>query len=213
MSGKELEHVQNTMYLGVIINKHLGWETHINATVAESHRQLAFLDRNLRSCPQSLRETAYKTIVRPAIEYASPIWDPSRDREIGHCTEACCPLCHRNPRKRHIDHLLQRDYEYDSMTQLIEILGWPSLVARRRGARCNLMFKILNHLVAIPEDLVPIPIQTWTRSGTRNCLPHIRSRIEFHRNSYLPRTSRDWNSLPLAAKLADSLTGFKKSFP
>ena len=45
MSGKELEHVQNTKHLRVIINEHLSWEPHIGATVAKAHPQLAFLDR------------------------------------------------------------------------------------------------------------------------------------------------------------------------
>ena len=191
MSGKELERVQNTKYLSVAINKHLSWEPHISATVAKAHKQLAFLDRNLCFCLQSLRETAYKTIMRPAIGYASPIWDPSSDREIRRLDtvqrHAACFVT-GNPRKWHINHLPQ----WDSDTRL----GWPSLVARHCDARCTLMFKIFNHLVAVPEDLVFTPIQTRTCSGTRNSLPHIRSRTELHRNSYLPTTSRDWNSLP-----------------
>ena len=104
MSGNELERVQNTKYLGVTINEHLSWEPHISATAAKAHRQLAFLDRNLRSCPQTLRETAYKTIVRPAIEYASPIWDPSSNREIRRLDTVqrhAARLVTGNPRKWH----------------------------------------------------------------------------------------------------------------
>ena len=36
----------------------------------------SFLRRNLLSCPQDVKETAYKGLVRPILEYASPIWDP-----------------------------------------------------------------------------------------------------------------------------------------
>ena len=32
--------------------------------------------RNLSSCPQDVKETAYKGLVRPILEYASPVWDP-----------------------------------------------------------------------------------------------------------------------------------------
>ena len=35
-----------------------------------------FLRRNLFSCPQDVKEAAYKGIVRPIIEYGSLVWDP-----------------------------------------------------------------------------------------------------------------------------------------
>ena len=72
-----LERVTDTKYLGVSINEHIQWNTHINTLVGQAHSKLAFLERNLRSCPQSLKDTAYKTLVRPGIEYASAVWDPS----------------------------------------------------------------------------------------------------------------------------------------
>ena len=32
--------------------------------------------RNLHSCPQEVKEAAYKGLVRPALEYGSSVWDP-----------------------------------------------------------------------------------------------------------------------------------------
>ena len=37
---------------------------------------LGFLRRNLFSCPQDVKEAAYKTLVRPILEYGSTVWDP-----------------------------------------------------------------------------------------------------------------------------------------
>ena len=123
MSGKELEHIQNTKYLGVTIYEHLSWEPHISATIAKAQRQLAFLDRNLRSCSQSQRETAYKTIMRPAIEL----------RPYG--TQGANPWI-----LWILDHLPQLDYDYASVIQLIKDLGCPVLwpgVGMQGAASCS----------------------------------------------------------------------------
>ena len=42
----------------------------------KANRTLGILRRNLSSCPQNVKETAYKGLVRPILKYASPVWDP-----------------------------------------------------------------------------------------------------------------------------------------
>ena len=43
---------------------------------AQANRTLGFLRRNLHSCPQEVKETAYKRLVRLVLEYGSSVWDP-----------------------------------------------------------------------------------------------------------------------------------------
>ena len=38
---------------------------------------MGFLKRNIRSAPQAEKATAYKTFVRPIVEYAATTWAPS----------------------------------------------------------------------------------------------------------------------------------------
>ena len=40
---------------------------------------LGFLRRTLFSCPQNVKEAAYKSMVRPIFEYGSSVWDPHTD--------------------------------------------------------------------------------------------------------------------------------------
>ena len=42
----------------------------------KSKQNLGFLSCNPSSCPQDVKEMAYKGLVRPILEYASPVWDP-----------------------------------------------------------------------------------------------------------------------------------------
>ena len=51
-------------------------QIHINNICSKANRTLGFLRRNLFSCPQDVKEAAYKGLVRPVIEYGSSVWDP-----------------------------------------------------------------------------------------------------------------------------------------
>ena len=42
----------------------------------KTNRTLGFLRKNLHSCPQDMKEAAYKTLVRPILEYGSSFWNP-----------------------------------------------------------------------------------------------------------------------------------------
>ena len=39
-------------------------------------KTLGFLRRNLALAPRHTKEVTYKTLVRPQLEYAAPIWHP-----------------------------------------------------------------------------------------------------------------------------------------
>ena len=68
--------VDSGKYLGVTINKDLTWTKHINQTIGKASKTLGFLRRNLGRCTTKTKATAYTTLVRPVLEYASPVWDP-----------------------------------------------------------------------------------------------------------------------------------------
>ena len=39
-------------------------------------RTLGFLGLNLVACPRDVKESAYKGLIRPILEYGSSVWDP-----------------------------------------------------------------------------------------------------------------------------------------
>ena len=71
IGGRRLQHVTHHPYIGVKLTNDLNWERHINQTVTKSQRTLNLLRRNLYECSQATKELAYKTLVRPSLEYAS----------------------------------------------------------------------------------------------------------------------------------------------
>ena len=44
---------------------------------------MGFLRHNVAFAPRHTKEVAYKTLVRPKLEYAAPIWHPYHESQIG----------------------------------------------------------------------------------------------------------------------------------
>ena len=80
---------------------------------------LGFLRRNLSACPQDVKESAYKGLVRPVLEYGSSVWDPQ---------VYCFKRNLRRYRKRAARYVTGNYiYETGSMTDILEQLKWESL--------------------------------------------------------------------------------------
>ena len=69
-------------YLGVDISSGLSWNSHIDRITGNANSTLGFLKRYIKTKLLKVRETAYNTLVRPKLEYASPIWDPHTKDKI-----------------------------------------------------------------------------------------------------------------------------------
>ena len=76
LGDSTLQETDSHPYLGVCITKDLTWNKHIHQITASANRTLAFVRRNLHSCPKNIKTTAYTTLVRPLLEYSSSVWDP-----------------------------------------------------------------------------------------------------------------------------------------
>ena len=77
-----LEQVQSAKYLGLTITDDLDWGQHISEITCKATKTLGFLRRNLALAPRHTKEVAYKTLVRPQLEYAAPIWHPYHETQI-----------------------------------------------------------------------------------------------------------------------------------
>ena len=76
MHGQTLESVENAWYLGVDISLGLGFSHHINRISSNAQKTLVFSKEIKKTTHSGIREAAYKTIVRPQLEYTSTTWSP-----------------------------------------------------------------------------------------------------------------------------------------
>ena len=71
LHNQTLENVQLAKYLGITISDNMDWGQHISEISSKATKTLGFLRRNLAFAPKSTKESAYKTLVRPKLEYAA----------------------------------------------------------------------------------------------------------------------------------------------
>ena len=71
-----IKEVTHATYLGVIIDQHLTWNEHTNYITFKANKVKCFLQRNLKSCPTTVKTTCYNSLIRFILDYASIIWSP-----------------------------------------------------------------------------------------------------------------------------------------
>ena len=97
---------------------------------------------------KDLKSTAYTTLVRPELEYASTVWSPHTATDIRKLEAV----------QRRSARWATRDYQCSSsVTQTIKDLNWRTHEQRRIDSLLTLMYKIAYDLVAIPAADYIIP--------------------------------------------------------
>ena len=198
LHGQVLEAVTSARYFGVDISSGLSWNSHIDRN---ANSTLGFLKRNINTKLPKVRETAYNTLVRPKLEYASPIWDPHTKDKISQIEKV----------QRRAARWTTSNYDYrSSVTFMIENLGWWTLEQRRSDVRLCLFYRIVYGLVAVP---IPDYIQpkTWT---SKNChsmtFRQIHTYRNFYKYSFFPLAIVQWNALPESIVCLPTLDAFKE---
>ena len=148
LEGTDLESVESIKYLGVTITSDLSWNTHVSNVCTKANRTLGFLRRNLYSCPQEVKEAAYKGLVHPVLDYGSSVWDPPGvvlQEELESVQKRAARFVTGN-----------YSYETGSMIGILGQLKWESLKKRRKVNRLILLYKGLKGKVSVPTyDLIP----------------------------------------------------------
>ena len=100
------------------------------------------------SCPQEVKEAAYKGLVRPVLDYGSSVWDPPGvvlQEELESVQKRAARFVTSN-----------YNYETGSMTGILGKLKWESLKKRRKDNRLILLYKGLKGKASVPtDDLIP----------------------------------------------------------
>ena len=186
LHGQILKTVESAKYLGVTIQKNLSWDKHINNVCVKANKTLGFLRRNLKISAIKLKETAYKTYVRPILEYAATVWNPFSAKHIDRLEAV---------QRRAARFVVNRYHNRSSVSEMIDRLQWPSLQQRRKSSRLIMLYKIINDYIKINTPSIK-PAPTRQRRGNQHQLCQLRCRTSYRQHSFLPETIRDWNELP-----------------
>ena len=95
------------------------------------------------------------------------------------------------------------NYETGSMTNIINSLKWKTLQQKRKENRLLLLYKGLRCKAKIPiNDLQGTTARGRNQREITFNVPYARTDI--YKNSFIPRTIRDWNKLPQATIIQKS---------
>ena len=82
LDGSTLDWVTEFRYLGVTINEKLSWTPQCQGAAVKANRMLGLLKRSMKGSHLHAKLRAYKTLVRPHLEFAIQAWSPHYQKDI-----------------------------------------------------------------------------------------------------------------------------------
>ena len=114
LHGQSLKSVESAKYLGETITSDLRWNCHVSNITNKGNQTLGFLKRNLKIKSPALKAIAYKSLVRPTLEYSSTAWDPYTQQNIDKIEMV---------QRRAVRYTLNRYGKTESVTNMLAGLG------------------------------------------------------------------------------------------
>ena len=174
--------VEKTKILGLLIDNKLLYNDHIHRLATSSSRALGLITRTAVPLREDFRARLYKALVRPLMQYASPIWSGTAKTHL-----------------KEIEQVQRRALKCLRLTDPLKH-NLPPLELRYKTASILLFRK---HFLSPPILSDPLITPTLPPKHRRNAKGgHDRrvlippSRTSHHKQSYVLRTSKWWNDMP-----------------
>ena len=190
----------NEKDLGVIFDRNLSFDAHIQSVTSKANRILGIIKRTFTFMDVDTFLRLYKTMVRPHLEYANAVWAPhlkrqSRDIErVQRRATKLLPVC--------------RNLSYEDRLILLNLF---SLKYRRFRGDCIQCFKIIHGIDDLKFDDFYVSNKGVTRNADfKLCVKSCNKDVKKY--SFSHRTVKYWNSLSLKTRQAKSVDAFKRLF-
>ena len=196
-----IEDIQSDKYLGAVLDNRLSFNKHTDEISMEKKATnlLNLCRRNIHMCHENIKETAYKVIIRPHLEYASPSWNPYTSRNLNKI-EAVQSRAAR---------FVLGNYNYSPTSGLTHDihhrLKWIPLQHRRELYDLALLYKIRSNMINI--NFPPIVQPSWRQP---NRYLHVQAlHSDAYKYNFFNSTIRTWNIIPNQALSSANITHFK----
>ena len=201
LEGKiELEQVQHGKDLGVIIDTDLKFSQHIQENITKANQRIGLIRRNFKYLNRTTLLMVYKTLVRPILEYCSPVWTVLY---IKH-SEALERV------QRHATKLLHgiKDLSYP---QRLKRLDLPTLIYRRRRADMLQIYRIIKGIDQVKQEEHFILAGRTSTRGHSYKIVKARSNTTLKQHLLGVRAISDWNALTEETVKSDNINIFKNN--
>ena len=173
------------------ITHKLCWSEHVTSAAAKANRILSLLRRSMYGCSEEAKKRAYVALVRPHLEYCSPVWNPHLKKDSDKLERiqkraarwACCRW------NRHT-YTWSRSYE-----EACKHLKLKTLESRRVMLSVCQVYKIIHKLDCIPFNLY-FTFNTYCTRSHQLSLLCTASHVNCFRYSFFVNAPYFWNSFP-----------------
>ena len=190
--------------LGIWISEDLKWKTHVgkisqSAYFRANHLLKAFCSSNVWTLMK-----AYKTYIRPMLEYGTEIWSPyliadknKIERVQRYFTRQVCRRC---------------QIPYFSYKDRLSKLDIHSLEYRRVESDLIFLYKIIHNLLDVtPTNLFSFHNHTYNmRSHNNQIYPKLKQNTMSQKFFFSNRCASTWNSLPVEIVESPNVDIFRK---
>ena len=196
---ERLPNVESVVDLGITVDGALKFTSHIANIARKASTRCFLISKCFLSKDSASLVRAFKTFVRPLLEYNSPVWSPYLQKDIN--------LIERVQRRFTKRLAGMEGYSYDERLQALKL---ERLEARRMRTDIITAYKIIFGFIETPcSDFF-----TFTDSRTRGhryklLMPVCRCDTRLH--SFAARVVPLWNDLPVELTNFNNLHDFKNS--
>ena len=186
--------------LGVLITPDISWTLQIDSMIDSASKMISWIHSVFQSRDEETMMILYKSLVRSRLEYACPLWCPSKVEDIIKIESL----------QRHFTSRIEgyTDLHYWERLSELKLMS----LQRRRERYCILhLYKII--IDAAPNDL---NINHYTHPRRGLCVkvppltPHAKTKFQtLYDSSFVVLAPRLFNSLPKSVRAMDTFPKFK----
>ena len=204
--GQPVPTARSHKHLGITFSQDLRFHDHINDIILKVNKSLSPIYPIATLLPRPTLDLIYRIYIRPHFDYCDIIYD-------GNITVTDSLRLERLQNR--VARLVTGTLRRTSTDKLRQELGWDSLKTRRDIHKLNMYYELRHPQSLLPTYITSIIPNTrlhdtnrTLRNANTQTLPI--NRITSFQNSFVPATTRLWNTLPIQIRNEPSTTTFKK---
>jgi Reverse transcriptase (RNA-dependent DNA polymerase) len=205
LSGQELEMVQSTKFLGILIDEDLNWKTHTSYIASKVAKNVGIIYRNKNALDKRVMKLLYISLIQPYLNYCIIVWGSAYDNALKSVTLI---------QKRAIRTINNAAYLAHTPPLFLtsKVLTIQDLYHKELA-----VFAFRNITGSLPDVCAGLLVRNDVikTHATRKVLPYFKTVVNntILRDKFVSTTaSKYWNVLPSSLQNAPNLMIFKKRF-
>ena len=202
----DLEEVGTETDLGICVDSNLTFSDHISAKLSKANKMLQIIKHTFKHITPEIFKMLYTTLVRPHLEYGTPVWSPHTARDIKRLESLqrratkIIPSLHDKPYEERLETLQLPTLEYRRIRQDL-LLMW-NITSK------NVCMDLHTHCTKCPDKNMLQP--TLSRKTRGHCLKYQLQQHQSYRSHFFStRTTPLWNRLKETTVTANTIHTFK----